>query len=118
MTPPSCIGALLRTITYGTKTDPVGDPYISLAEKVIQDLADAAIPVSMIFDAMPSLIPIVRPFMSKVVPFNKSQKEWVELAVQFRDVPFKNVQNLVVRIFFPQLIASNYGTDFELRVIL
>ena len=92
----SAVGGILNSVAYGTKTDPVNDSYINLAEEVTGHLSDSAIPTAVLLDSMPYLLPILTPFLPGNV-FKKTRLQWEELVSRFRDDPFCHVQQLRVR---------------------
>lgn len=93
------MGGILNSVAYGTKTEPVNDSYINLAEEVTEHLSDSAIPTAVLLDSMPYLLPILTLFLPGNV-FKKTRLQWEELVSRFRDDPFYNVQQLRVRLNF------------------
>ncbi|KAJ3512409.1 hypothetical protein NLJ89_g3543 [Agrocybe chaxingu] len=87
------IGGGLLSMTYGNSARQSGEHLLGLAEEVGQCLSDGVVPGTMLLDAVPSLARILSPLLVGA-RFRRSNQEWEALVSRFRDVPFRDVQEM------------------------
>ncbi|KAF8912053.1 cytochrome P450 [Gymnopilus junonius] len=91
-----CVGGLLYSISYGSQTKALNDPFLNAAEEVAHNLSDGATTATMVVDIFPFLLRM--PFLLFLLfgsTFSKSRKEWKEIGNRFRDDPFHHAQRLM-----------------------
>lgn len=82
-------------MAYGIKASPYNDPAVMLADSLTQHLSESVTPLTMIFDRLPFLLPILSPFLSTPV-FSKPRDYWGDLVSRFRDDPISMVKRQLV----------------------
>ena len=85
-------------IVYGIIVQESDDPYISLAEEVLNGLAEAGIPGAFLVDMVPILkyVPSWFPGAS----FQKKAARWREALNTMAEKPFRHVQEQLVQVQF------------------
>ena len=85
-------------IVYGIIVQESDDPYISLAEEVLNGLAEAGIPGAFLVDMVPILkyVPSWFPGTS----FQKKAARWREALNTMAEKPFRHVQEQLVQVQF------------------
>ena len=94
----STFGATIMEIAYGIEVQESGDPYISLAEKVINSGNEVAIPGAFWVDLFPILAYI--PSWFPGASFQKKAAHWRELGETMVEKPFRYVQEQLVSEHF------------------
>ncbi|KAJ7495373.1 cytochrome P450 [Mycena latifolia] len=79
-------GELIMAVTYGIRIEPSNDPYITLANTVVQTSALAAVPGRFLVNTLPCLKYI--PSWFPGAGFKRQAKEWSKLARELVDRPF------------------------------
>ena len=98
----STFAALIMKIGYGIVVQDSNDPYISIAEKAFEGMAEAGIPGSFWVD----LIPILKyvPSWFPGASFQKKAAGWKELINKMAEKPFRHVQEQLVQVYFWELM--------------
>ena len=85
-------------IVYGIIVQESDDPYISLAEEVLNGLAEAGIPGAFLVDMVPILKYV--PSWFPGVGFQKKAARWREALNTMAEKPFRHVQEQLVQVQF------------------
>ena len=85
-------------IVYGIDVQESDDPYITMAEEVLNGLAEAGIPGSFWVDMFPLLKYV--PSWFPGAGFQKKAAHWREATNLMAGNPFRHVQEQLVRFFF------------------
>ena len=85
-------------IVYGIIVQESDDPYISLAEEVLNGLAEAGIPGAFLVDMVP--IPKYVPSWFPGAGFQKMAARWREALNTMSEKPFRHVQEQLVQVKF------------------
>lgn len=91
-------GGIILTITHGYTVEDGADPYVDIADKVLDEFAQATTPGAFLVDALPVLR-----YVPSWVPgahFKKLASQWRENLTQMVEKPFELVKRQVVRIIF------------------
>ena len=85
-------------IVYGIIVQESDDPYISLAEEVLNGLAEAGIPGAFLVDMVPILKYV--PSWFPGAGFQKKAARWREALNTMAEKPFRHVQEQLVQVQF------------------
>ena len=85
-------------IVYGIIVQESDDPYISLAEEVLNGLAEAGIPGAFLVDMVPILKYV--PSWFPGAGFQKKAARWREALNTMAEKPFRHVQEQLVQVKF------------------
>ena len=99
----STFAATIMKIGYGIAVQESDDPYISIAEEVLNGLAEAGIPGTFWVDMIPILKYV--PSWFPGAGFQKKAKRVREATDIMAEKPFRVVQEQVVRFHFIELIS-------------
>ena len=92
----STFAATIMKIGYGIVVQESDDPYISLAEEVLNGLAEAGIPGAFWVDMFPILKYV--PSWFPGAEFQKKAAYWRECINTMAEKPFRHVQEQLVRV--------------------
>ena len=90
-------------IAYGIKIQESGDRFISLAEEVMRGLKDASTPGTFWVDLFPILAYV--PSWFPGAGFQKKAAHWRKLNTDLVEIPFRNVQEKLVREPFKPIMS-------------
>ena len=93
----STFAATIMKIGYGIVVQESDDPYISIAEEVLNGAAEAGIPGTFLVDMSPFLKYV--PSWFPGAGFQKKASRWRELVTTMAEKPFRHVQEQLVLIF-------------------
>ena len=96
-------------IGYGIAVEESDDPYISIAEEVLNGISEVAIPGSFLVDLFPILKYV--PSWLPGAGFQKKAARWKEGIHIMADKPFCHVQEQLVQVFSfgaHELSLNNY----------
>ena len=94
----STFAATIMKIGYGIAVQESDDPYISIAEEVLNGLAEAGIPGTFWVDMIPILKYV--PSWFPGAAFQKKAARWREAINTMAEKPFRHVQEQLVRVQF------------------
>ena len=108
----STFAATIMKIGYGIAVQETNDPYISVAEEVLDGLTRAGVPGAFLVD----LVPILKyvPSWFPGAGFQKKAARWREANNTMAEKPFRHVkEHLVPSSFFESSCAcsNNYSTE-------
>ncbi|TFK23525.1 cytochrome P450 [Coprinopsis marcescibilis] len=89
-----CFGGIMCSLAYGLRTHPTNDPYIQFTDKIATVMGDIMIPASSLVDSIPLLKYLPESFPG--ASFKRKAREWRELTVGFREVPFDAAREAIV----------------------
>ena len=92
----STFAATIMNIGYGIAVQESDDPYISIAEEVLNGLAEAGIPGTFWVDMIPTLKYV--PSWFPGAGFQKKAARWREATNTMAEKPFRHVQEQLVRV--------------------
>jgi hypothetical protein len=98
----SNFAATVLDIVYGIKIQDSGDPYISLAEEVVDWASEAAVPGAFLMDLFPILAYV--PSWFPGAGFQKKAAHMRKLGATLVKKPFRYVQELLVRKPFSRMM--------------
>ena len=94
----STFAATIMKIGYGISVQESDDPYVSIAEEVLNGVAVAGIPGSFLVDMFPILKYV--PSWFPGAGFQKKAARWRELVNIMAEKPFLHVQEQLVQLYF------------------
>ena len=94
----STFAATIMKIGYGIAVQESDDPYISIAEEVLNRLAEAGIPGTFWVDMIPILKYV--PSWFPGAGFQMKAARWREAINTMTEKPFRHVQEQLVRVQF------------------
>ena len=95
----SNFAATIMDIAYGHKVEEANDPYITLAERVVQLGSEAAVPGAFLVDLFPILEYV--PSWFPGAGFQKKAAHWNKLNTDLTENTFRTVQEQIVgELFF------------------
>ena len=94
----STFAATIMKIGYGIAVQESDDPYISIAEEVLNGAAEAGIPGTFLVDMFPFLKYV--PSWFPAAGFQKKAARWRELVNTMAKTPFRHVQEQLVQVHF------------------
>ena len=94
----STFAATIMKIGYGIAVQESDDPYISIAEEVLNGVAEAGIPGTFLVDLFPILKYV--PSWFPGAGFQKKAARWRELGDRMAEKPFRHVQEQLVQVHF------------------
>ena len=94
----SAFAATIMKIGYGISVQESDDPYISIAEEVLNGAAEAGIPGTFLVDMFPFLKYL--PSWFPGAGFQKKAARWRELVNTMAEKPFRHVQEQLVQFHF------------------
>ena len=94
----STFAATIMKIGYGISVQESDDPYISIAEEVLNGASEAGIPGAFWVDLFPILKYI--PSWFPGAGFQKKAARWKEAVDTMAEKPFRHVQEQLVQIHF------------------
>ncbi|KAF8996018.1 cytochrome P450 [Cyathus striatus] len=103
--------SLIMSVIYGITVAPESDKYLSIAEKALEGMAEAAKPGNFLVD----IIPILK-YVPEWIPgagFQKKAREWRHAVHEMRDAPFEYVRNAFRQGTAKPSFVSNLLSDFE-----
>ncbi|KAF5310062.1 hypothetical protein D9619_010585 [Psilocybe cf. subviscida] len=114
--------AVIMMVTYGIKVSSENDPYISIAEKALEGMGQAASPGAFLVDFLPILKHI--PEWVPGASFKRKAREWRTAVMEMKDLPFGTVQDQLKRntarpSFVSNLLLQldrNKGADSEAAI--
>lgn len=92
------IGGVALSLAYGLNIERENDPYITLSERAIASLGEAAVPGKFLVDSLPFLKHLPEFFPG--AGFKKKAAEWRKLQSMFREEPFAATVDNIVRLMF------------------
>ncbi|KAJ7146890.1 cytochrome P450 [Mycena epipterygia] len=97
-------GEFIMSVAYGIDVLPDNDPYIELAEQMVQSGVQAAIPGRFLVDSIPMLKHV--PDWLPGAGFKRLAKEWKNLGQVLKEVPFAEVKRQLVSGTAPHSFAA------------
>ena len=94
----STFGATIMKIGYGIAVQESDDPYISIAEEVMNGVAEAGIPGAFWVDLFPILKHV--PSWFPGAGFQRKAAYWREAVNTMAEKPFRHVQEQLVQVHF------------------
>ncbi|KAF8066895.1 cytochrome P450 [Lyophyllum atratum] len=103
--------SVIMNVTYGINIAPKGDRYITIAEKALGGMAEAANPGAFLVDLIPFLKHI--PEWVPGAGFQRKAREWKEAVYEMRDAPFEAVMHAIKAGTASPSFVSNLVADLE-----
>ncbi|KAF8965476.1 cytochrome P450 [Flammula alnicola] len=105
--------AVIMGVTYGIKIAATQDRYITIAEKALEGMGQAASPGAFLVDLIPS-----RELFDEWVPgasFKRKAREWRSAVMQMRSAPFATVVDEMKKGVAPPSFASTLLHELEMK---
>ena len=90
-------------VGYGIAIQESDDPYISIAEEVLNGISEAGIPGTFWVDFFPILKYVPRWFPG--ASFQNKAAHWGEAVNAMADKPFRHVQEQLVQVYLLELMS-------------
>ncbi|KAF5381630.1 hypothetical protein D9615_005548 [Tricholomella constricta] len=103
--------SVIMNVTYGIKVAPKGDRFITIAEKALAGMAEAANPGAFLVDFLPFLKHI--PEWVPGAGFQRKAREWKEAVYEMRDAPFETAMQAINAGRASASFVSNLMGDLE-----
>jgi hypothetical protein len=112
----SVTAAIIMSITYGYDIKTKADPFVHLVDSAADVLVKAMLPGAAIVNVFPMLR-----FLPSWLPgtgFKKDIEEGRKLTSRMKEVPFKYVQDNIVRRLTALRSANNVSAGFQCRPLI
>ncbi|KAG6918792.1 hypothetical protein DXG01_011544 [Tephrocybe rancida] len=103
--------SVIMNVTYGIHIAPKNDRYITIAEKALGGMAEAANPGAFLVDLLPFLKHI--PEWVPGAGFQKKAREWKAAVYEMRDAPFETAMRAMKEGIATPNFVSNLVNDLE-----
>ncbi|GLB41181.1 putative cytochrome p450 [Lyophyllum shimeji] len=103
--------SVIMNVTYGIKIVPKNDRYITIAEKALAGMAEAANPGAFLVDLIPFLKHI--PEWVPGAGFQRKAREWKDAVYEMRDAPFEAVTAAIKEGTASPSFVSNLVSELE-----